>query len=153
MGSSLGLVILTVGFVILLWTFLWFARLLTQRARPRAEVAKQAIGQVRAEIEPVMEEGPELIRGRGYGANYGLFLGLLACALFFLTQTPLLVAVVCVGLFYSGRSLVRGLRYFRVVVWRALAGVLLNIAPVFMLYLYDTGQWPFWVLDAGLGVW
>ncbi len=152
MSSSLGVIILVVGFVVLLWTFLWVARLLTQREVPRSKVAKNVIGNARLEVESIADKGPEQIRGRGYGANYGLSLGLLACALFFLTQSPLLVAVVCVGLFYSGRSLLRGLRYFRVVVWRALLGVLVNIASVFMLFLYDTGQWPFWVLDAELGV-
>ena len=92
------------------------------------------------------------MRGRGSGANYGLLLGGVSCGLFFLTQTPLLLALSCVGFFYSVRAFVGGLRYFRVVVWRALLGVLLNVASLAMHILFAVGQWPLPVLDVGAGL-
>lgn len=122
------------------------ARLMARRAAMGREAAPFS-----ADGERDVEE-PKRIRGRGYGANYGLLLGCLACGAFFAWPSPLLLAVAGVGLFYSGRSLVRGVRYFRVIVWRALLGVLVNAALPLMLFLYDTGRWPLPMLDAGLGL-
>jgi|GEM_PF-840502 len=158
MGSSFGFIILAVAFVILLWTFLWVAKLMSHREKPRVGsieqdgpvLAEDANGDVEEEEEE--DEPPEIGRGRGYGANYGLLLGGLSCGLFFLTQTPLLLALSCVGFFYSARALVGGLRYFRVVVWRAVLGVLLNVASLAMHILFAIGQWPLPVLDVGAGL-
>ncbi len=144
--SPLGAAILVVAFTVLVWTFLWMARLMARRAQMRQAPAPSPA------VDQEVAAGPTRIRGRGYGANYGLMLGLVACGAFFVWPSPLLLAVAVVGLFYSGRSLVRGLRYFRVIVWRALLGVLLNAALPLMLFLYDTGRWPLPMLDAGLGL-
>lgn len=147
MGSSFGIVVLAVAFVVLLWTFLWVARLMSHRESPRARhVPNQSSETVPAITEE--EEIPELVRGRGYGANYGLLLGALSCGLFFIVQSPLLLALTCVGFYYSGRALLGGLRHFRVVVWRALLGLLLNITSLAMQVLFAMGQLPFPVLDA-----
>lgn len=153
MGSSLGIAVLVVAFVVLLWTFLWVARLMSHRdhrKKPRARIASENMPEDAPTV--LAEEEPEHVHGRGYGANYGLLLGALSCALFFVTQTPLLLALTCVGFFYSGRALLRGLRYFRVVVWRALAGVILNLAALAMHVLFAMGQLPFPVLDVAAGL-
>ena len=145
MGSSFGIVVLAVAFVVLLWTFLWVARLMSHREEPRARDVPNAP----PETTPVIaeEEEPEPMRGRGYGANYGLVLGALSCGLFFIVQSPLLLALTCVGFFYSGRALLYGLRHFRVVIWRALLGIVLNIISLAMQVLFAMGQLPFPVLD------
>jgi hypothetical protein len=156
MGSSFGIAVLVVAFVILLWTFLWVAKLMSHREKPRVESLRKDVSALveedDGEAEAEEEDQPEIMRGRGSGANYGLLLGGLSCGLFFLTQTPLLLALSCVGFFYSVRALVRGLRYFRVVVWRALLGVLLNVASLAMHILFAVGQWPLPVLDVGAGL-
>lgn len=154
MGSSLGIAVLVVAFVVLLWTFLWVARLMSHRETPRARILTTGTPEDVPQDMPtvVVEEEPEIVRGRGYGANYGLLLGALSCALFFVTQTPLLLALTCVGLYYSARAVLRGLRHFRVVVWRALAGVILNLAALAMHVLFAMGQLPFPVLDVAAGL-
>lgn len=146
MISPVGAAILAIAFAVLVWTFFWMAHLMARRAQAGAASAPSSA------VEPVGPDEPKRIRGRGYGANYGLLLGCAACGSFFFWPSPLLLAVAGVGLFYSGRSLVRGLRYFRVIVWRALLGVLLNAALPLMLFLYDTGQWPLPMLDAAVGL-
>ena len=156
MGSSLGIAVLVVAFFVLLWTFLWVARLMSHRdhrKKPRVRITSEDSPEGAPQDTPtIVAEEPEIVRGRGYGANYGLLLGALSCALFFVTQTPLLLALTCVGFFYSTRALLRGLRHFRVVVWRALAGVLLNLAALAMHVLFAMGQLPFPVLDVAAGL-
>ncbi len=120
---------------------------MSHRERPRVVSLEEPPPAVAEE-----EEAPELVRGRGYGANYGLLLGGLSCGLFFVVQTPLLLALSCVGFFYRGRALLGGLRHFRVVVWRALLGVLLNIAALAIQVLFAMGQLPFPVLDVAAGL-
>jgi hypothetical protein len=142
MGSSFGIAVLVVAFVILLWTFLWVAKLMSYREKPRVESLRKDVSALVEEDDGEEEDQPEIMRGRGSGANYGLLLGGVSCGLFFLTQTPLLLALSCVG----------GLRYFRVVVWRALLGVLLNVASLAMHILFAVGQWPLPVLDVGAGL-
>ena len=121
--------LLFLAFATLVVTFVWIARLLSQRAREKKRKARPSARVVQEGGPPDQheegKESPEMVRGRVYGANYGLVLGAMACGLYWVS--PLVIALAFVGGFYSGRSLVNGVRYFRIVTWRAVAGALLNI--------------------------
>ncbi len=142
MNSTVGVVVLSVGFAVLIWTFVWIARLMAQS---RDEGGSAAHGE-----ETV--DGVRRVRGRGYGANYGLMLGAVGCSVFFIWPSSLLLAVAAVGLFHSGRAFARGLFVFKVVLWRGLLGILLNAALPLMLYLWVSGQWQPPILDVGWGL-
>jgi hypothetical protein len=146
MDSALSFVVLAVGFIVLVWTFVWVARLMALPDEVTTGSAKTAsTGESAA-------DGTRRVKGRGYGANYGLVLGLAGCALFFMWPSPLLLALAAVGMFHSARAVFRGLYYFGVVVWRALIGVAFNGGLPIMLYLHTTGQWSPPFLDVGLGL-
>jgi hypothetical protein len=131
MFSLLALLFLGIAFLILVTTFVWVARLLAQRAQRKGASAPGEEPQDQEVEEPEMAR-PEgrVVRGRGYGANYGVLLGILSCGLFFAIDAPLLLALAFAGLFYSGRALTNGVRHFRVIIWRALFGLLLNAGAV-----------------------
>ncbi len=127
MSSTLGLLLLAVGFVVLVQTFAWIARLLAHRAQP-----------IQEEAEP--EERPSF----GvilHGANYGLVLGILACLLFKI-WAPLMLALSVAGIGFSVRTLLEGWRGYRILVWRAFFGLGLGLASVGLHYLNLTGQIP-----------
>lgn len=139
MFAVAAMVLLVIAFGVLLWTFVWVARLLAHRAEAKERAEKRAAPQEQAatkeeqQQEPEEPEEPEMVRGRGVGANYGLLLGGLSCGLFWLS--PLVVALSFVGSFYSIRALANGVRHFRIVVWRAVAGLVLNIGGIVLQFL------------------
>ncbi len=145
MFETLALILLALAFGVLLWTFVWVAKLLTHRAKVKERAKKKAIAkkeiaeELAGEEEQEAEE-PEMVRGRGYGANYGLLLGGLSCGLFWLS--PLVVALSFVGGFYSVRAMANGIRHFRMLVWRALFGLVLNIGGIALQFLSMLGMIP-----------
>ena len=148
MFETLALVLLALAFGVLLWTFVWMAKLLTHRAKVKERakkkaVAKKEIAEELAGEEEEEDEQPEMVRARGYGANYGLLLGGLSCGLFWLS--PLVVALSFVGGFYSVRAIANGIRHFRMLVWRALFGLVLNIGGIALQFLSMLGMIPFLV--------
>jgi len=145
MFETLALVLLALAFGVLLWTFVWVAKLLTHRAKVKERakkkvIAKKEIAEELAGEEEEEDEEPEMVRARGYGANYGLLLGGLSCGLFWLS--PLFVALSFVGGFHSVRAIANGIRHFRMLVWRALFGLVLNIGGIALQFLSMLGMIP-----------
>jgi Flp pilus assembly protein TadB len=145
MFETLALVLLLLAFAVLLWTFFWVARLLAHRAEEKQRLAKTAAAkknkiatqaeekEEKKQEEKEQEEPAKKVHGRGYGANYGILLGALSCGLFWLS--PLIVALSFVGGFYSVRALANGVLHFRIVVWRAVGGLLLNIGGIALQFM------------------
>mgnify|MGYP001439966587 CR=1 FL=1 len=142
MFETLALVLLALAFGVLLWTFVWVAKLLTHRAKVKERAKKKVIAkkEIAEELAGEEDEEPEMVRARGYGANYGLLLGGLSCGLFWLS--PLVVALSFVGGFYSVRAIANGIRHFRMLVWRALFGLVLNIGGIALQFLSMLGMIP-----------
>ena len=145
MFETLALVLLALAFGVLLWTFVWVAKLLTHRAKVKEHakkkvIANQEIAEELAGEEEEEDEEPEMVRARGYGANYGLLLGGLSCGLFWLS--PLVVALSFVGGFYSVRAIANGIRHFHMLVWRALFGLVLNVGGIALQFLSMLGMIP-----------
>ena len=130
MLSLLTLVFLGLGFVVLVLTFLWISHLLARRRRRQDGVEEE---------ESLPEESPAM--AMIHGANYGLILGILACALFKILA-PLMLILSAAGLGYSGRALWEGVRRYRILVYRALFGLLLSMASVCLHYWNLTESWP-----------
>jgi uncharacterized membrane protein YdbT with pleckstrin-like domain len=145
MFETLALVLLLLAFAVLLWTFFWVARLLAHRAEEKQRLAKTAAvkknkiatqaeeKEEKKQEEKEQEEPTKKVHGRGYGTNYGILLGALSCGLFWLS--PLIVALSFVGGFYSVRPLANGVLHFRIVVWRAAGGLLLNIGGIALQFM------------------
>ena len=127
------MLLLVAGFVVLMQTFAWITRLLERRAE--AVLAPEDIGEAEEE-EPPPSLGAVLL-----GANYGLILGGLACLLFWLWP-PLMLVLSTAGIGFSGRTLVQGWRQYHLLVYRALAGMILSLASVGLHFLKLTGQIP-----------
>ncbi len=103
-------------------------------------IEKSRTGEIeKEEMEEELPLGPGVI-GKVYGANYGLLLGILACGLFWVS--PLMLALSLVGIFYSGRALWQGLRYFRMVIYRALIGLGLCLVSMGLHFLKAIGEMP-----------
>lgn len=135
MSSFVGLLLLGAGFAVLVQTFAWLARLVERRA-----TSHQAPPEAFAVEVP--EDAPELTMGAVLqGANYGLVLGVLACLLFKIWP-PLMLALSAAGAGFSGRTLVQGWRRYEVLVYRALAGLVLSLGSVALHYLNLTGKIP-----------
>jgi len=68
--------VLVVVFTVLIWMFVWVARFMarSENTSTDAEV-KEMDGQKRSDETHLLKE-------RGYGANYGLTLGVVSCVLF-----------------------------------------------------------------------
>jgi hypothetical protein len=145
--------LLLAAFGILVVTFLWVAQLLglfghepqsggalvadeEETAAQRDEPALQQV--VGTEVEGAREE-EESGRGQAVilGANYGLVLSILACILFAVSTLMLMLSVAGIG--YSARALYQGIRYYRLVVYRALIGLVLGILSVGLHYLELSG--------------
>lgn len=135
MSSLVGLLLLGAGFAVLVQTFAWLARLVERRA-----ASHQAPPEAFAAEVP--EAAPEPTLGAILqGANYGLVLGVLACLLF-KVWPPLMLALSAAGIGFSGRTMVQGWRRYQILVYRALAGLVLSLASVVLHYLNLTGQIP-----------
>ena len=128
MFTLLTLIFLGFGFVVLMLTFLWVGHLLARR-RARKDGAEQV----------PEEESPAV--AMMHGANYGLMLGILACLLFKVLP-PLMLILTASGLFFSGRALWEGVWRYRILVYRALAGLVLSLLSVGLHYFNLTGQMP-----------
>lgn len=131
MPSLVGLLLLAAGFVVLVQTFAWLARLVERRAWADQIPAPEV-----EEAVPQPTLGAIL-----QGANYGLVLGGLACLLF-KVWPPLMLALSAGGIGFSGRTLVQGWRRYEILVYRALAGLVLSLASVALHYLNLTGKIP-----------
>ena len=144
MFSIVAVVLLLLAFTTLVGTFVWITRLLAEKAQEKRRKAclgaKREQEQGSPELEEEGAERPEMIRGQDYGANYGLLLGALACGLYWMS--PLVLALAFVGGFYSGSSLVNGVRYFRILIWRAVVGSLLNFGGVVLQFGVAVGSIP-----------
>ena len=143
-SSMLGILVLVGGFVALLYTFIWLARLWWRQlgdsgrepeATEQAQVAEEA-PLVEGEIEPDEDARANM----GPGANYGLVLGILACLLF--KASPLMLLLSAVAMFYSGRALWEGIWRFRLVLVRAAIGLVLGAVSVGLHFLEVSGQLP-----------
>ena len=136
----LGLVILGLAFLVLVATFFWVSRILAMHSAKKAASGSEEESAAEPEEDTTQEpeEKPEM--GKGYGANYGFVLGALACGLFWVS--PLMLALSLVGMFYCGRSLWRGIRYFRTVIYRALVGLALSVGSVGLHYWKAIGTVP-----------
>lgn len=88
--------------------------------------------------EPTSEE--EALSGAStiHGANFALVLGILAALRFMVS--PLALMLPAAGIFYGGRALYEGIRYFQVVLIRALIVVVLSAGSIGLHYLNLTGQ-------------
>ena len=144
MYSIVAIVCLAFAFIVLLFTFRWIAKLVARRLIARSQAGEEASedgpNADSATEDEANQEDEDVPRGAGviHGANYGLVLGILACILFKLS--PLMLILSGVGLFYSGRTLYEGVRYFATVIYRAVAGLVLSLISVGLHYLNLTGQ-------------
>ncbi len=126
MFSALGILALTLGFVVLFLTFMWIANL---RHKARGPVG---------EMEDKPEQSGTAIMI--HGANYGLVLGILACALFKVSTLMLVISLA--GIYYASRALWQGMSWYRIIVYRALVGLILGVASVGLHLLNVSGQLP-----------
>lgn len=140
LSKLLSLLFLAFAFAVLVWTFVWVARLLARRA---AAADSRGGEPVDAEPDPVRaaaaaEEEERRRTGTGVNATVGLILGLLACALFLLS--PYALAISAAGIYFSASALWTGLRRFGAFLFRALVGLALSLASIGLHYgLVATG--------------
>jgi hypothetical protein len=140
----LSILILAAAFGVLVWTFVWVARLLASRGRQPFSPP----GEISTEVPPAEDEGPtpeeeeadQLERtktGTGVNATLGLILSFFACLLFWLS--PFLLVLSVAGLWFSGNATWLGLRLFRVFILRVAVGILLGLSSVGLQFGYRTG--------------
>ena len=130
MSSVLTVFLLGFGFGVLVLTFRWISRL---RAFRRAPVTS-------SEAEPAAPETPPAVV-MIQGANFGLLLGVLSCLLFPVVP-PTMLLLSAAAAVYSTRALWQGLWRYRIIVYRALAGLALGLASGGLHYLNSTEQPP-----------
>lgn len=138
MDSIAAIISLCLAFLVLVVTFRWIARILARRLEMvgAPSVARSEDGEPPPEGVAADEEP----RGVGtiHGANYSFVLGILAILLF--VVSPLFLLLSAAGTYYGGRALYQGIRFFQVVIYRALAGTVLSLSSVGLQYLWLTGQ-------------
>ena len=148
MYSVATVALIVFGFGVLVVTFVWIAKLLTRR---RTTPALKDISTGEAESTsavPDVEEVPSM-SAMILGANYGLVLGILACLLFTILA-PMMLIISAAGLAYSSRAFWQGFSRYRMIVFRALAGLLLSVASVGLHYLHLTSDFPAGLIPADL---
>ena len=125
MFSLLALVLIGFGFgfVVLLLTFYGVSHLLERGQRRHEGITK---------VQAEARQSPA--RAMIHRANYGLVLGILACALFKILA-PLMLILSVVGAGYSGWALWEGVSRYRILIYRALFGLLLSIVSFGLHYL------------------
>ena len=128
----LSLLFLTFAFAVLVWTFVWVARLLARRAASAEDRGGRPAEVDLARAEAAAEEEQRRRTGTGVNATVGLILGVLACALFLLS--PYALAVSTAGIYFSAGALWAGLRRFRIFLFRALVGLALSLASIGLHY-------------------
>ena len=117
-----------------------WTRRFTRTASPgAAQDGNDPEGNLAASDEAAEEVSPAI--AMIHGANYGLLLGLLSCILF-MVLAPLMLILSAAGAFYSSRALWQGLYRYRILVYKALVGLLLSISSVGLHYLNLTQQLP-----------
>ena len=122
MFSALGILVLIVLFL----TIMWIAKL---RNPPPTTAPEE-------EEEPEQSGTAIMIQG----ANYGLVLGIIACLVFKIS--PLMLVISLVGIYYAARALWQGLSWYKIIVYRALAGFLLSLTSITLHFLNATAQLP-----------
>ena len=154
MYSIVALLSLAFAFFVLVVTFRWISRLLARRLRVAAgdRDAEAMATPAPSPEEAGDEESPPDERPSGagtiHGANFALVLGILAASLFKIS--PLMLVLSVAGLFYGGRATYEGIRYFQMIIYRALIGVTLSLVSVGLHYLNMSGQLPnLWQMLAG----
>lgn len=153
MSSILALFFLLFAFGVLLYTFVWIARLLARRAEeaqrsssPDAEdpagPAEEEGGEPEQDEQTEAEIEQEQLQEKGVAmrssATLGLILGILACLL--VSFGPLIVTLSIASFYFSAQAIWVGLRYFRIFVIRAVFGVAFALGSVGLQYLALTGQ-------------
>jgi len=145
-----SILFLLFAFGVLLWTFVWVARLLAARSQqgeaadstdqdPATEnedpASTEELASTAAEEEA--EELEQTRKGTGVNATLGLILSVFACLLFWFS--PLILVISMAGLWFSSQALWLGFRRFRVFIGRAAVGVVLGLASFGLLFGYQTG--------------
>lgn len=136
-----SLVILVFAFGVLVWTFVWVAKLLVERGHhaQQPEPAEQAVEPPAPTPEEIEAEELERQRtGVGVNATLGLVLSVLACLLFWVS--PLFLVLSIAALWFSGNALWLGFRLFGVFIGRAALGVLMSMCSFGLHFLHLTGQ-------------
>jgi hypothetical protein len=145
-SSLLGILVLVGGFAVLLYTFIWLARLWWRQFGDSSSATDSTEQPQVADDAPLVEgeieEDENLRTNMGHGANYGLVLAILACLLFKVSALLLLLLLSAVAIFYSGRSLWEGIWRFRLVLVRAAIGLVLGVVSVGLHFLEVSGQLP-----------
>lgn len=125
MFSALGILVLILGFIVLFLTIMWIAKL---RNPPPITAAEE---------EKPEQSGTAIMI---HGANYGLVLGIIACLVFKIS--PLMLVISLAGIYYAARALWQGLSWYKIIVYRALAGFLLSLTSIALHFLNATAQLP-----------
>ena len=161
----LALLILVFAFIVLVWTFVWVARLLAARqagavtllpgqapglaaatatapheavaAAAQAAEAQTAAAQAAA-AQAAEAEAQRRRTGVGVNATLGLVLSALACAGFWLS--PLVLVLSAAGVWFSGSALWAGLSRYRVFLGRAGLGLVLGIVSVIAVFAWRMGM-------------
>ena len=141
---------IALGFGVLVVTFVWIANLLSRRratASGSVSPDPQALHGGAAGSGSVSEHAP--MTAIVHGANFGLLLGILSCLLF-PVLAPMMLILSASGFFYSARALWQGLSRYRIVVYRALVGLLLSLVSVGLNFLHLTQGFPASILPPGI---
>jgi uncharacterized membrane protein (UPF0182 family) len=140
----LSSLLLAAAFGVLVWTFVWIARLLTERAaaaerqQANADTEPAAPGEEpEASADEAAQEEEKRRTGTGVNATLGLILAALACVLFWVS--PLTIVLTLAGLWFSGNALWAGFSWFGVFIPRAALGILLSLASAGLHFGYLTG--------------
>ena len=154
MYSFVTVAFIAFAFAVLVATFFWIANLLARRrAAAGAGDRRSAHDDMVSEAPEVSEQSPEVseqspMTAMIHGANYGLVLGILACLLFTLLA-PMMLILSVAGTVYSSRALWQGISRYRLMVYRALVGLLLSLGSIGLNYLNLTDQFPSGLIAAG----
>lgn len=137
----LSILFLLFAFGVLLWTFVWVARLLTARSQQAAGAQEssdaEAVEDEGSPEEAEAEQLEETKKRAGVNATLGLILSGLACLLFWLS--PLIPVLSIAGLWFSANAVWIGFRKFSLFIGRAALGVLLGLASFGLHFGYQVG--------------
>ena len=148
MYSVATLALIVFGFGVLIVTFLWIAKLLARRrAKPEGDHHTRAEPESTRPGEEVEEASPT--SAMIHGANYGLVLGVLSCLLFTVVP-PMMLILSAAGILYSSKALWQGVSRYRMIVFRALVGLVLSSGSVGLTYLHLTIDFPTGIIPSDL---
>ncbi len=136
-----AILFLLFAFGVLLWTFVWVARLLAARSQAGAGKSEPEPlppdEPLPTPAEEAAEELEQTRKGTGVNATLGLILSALACLLFWLS--PLVLVLSLAGVWFSGQSLWLGFRLFHIFIGRAGIGVALGLSSFGLQFGFQTG--------------